>query len=183
MPAQLKLLLPSTSVPVVEKTTEPVVEETESEPQRPDLDASSSAMRLVKFHKLVCVVSLCLKIVSNTQMQICISIYTHVHAHIWSLPLQEPRNRTQLDLSFLPCLERFEQMKQCFYADSVQSKQPTFPYYRNPLPQTPIRPSTYPSSNSPGVYTNQFGIQRYDAPAASHPAEIKPLRPLSVSPL
>ncbi|KAE9554522.1 hypothetical protein FO519_002278 [Halicephalobus sp. NKZ332] len=101
---------------------------------------------------------------------------------------EEPRNRTQLDLSFLPCLERFDQMKQCFYSDSVQSKQPTFPYYRNPLPQSPIHPSGYPSQNpsgypsqNPSVYTNQFGLQRYDGAVTGPQAGVKPLQPLAVS--
>uniref|UniRef100_A0A914YKP1 Domain of unknown function DB domain-containing protein n=1 Tax=Panagrolaimus superbus TaxID=310955 RepID=A0A914YKP1_9BILA len=107
---------------------------------------------------------------------------------------EEPRNRTQLDLTFLPCLDKFEEMKQCFWADAVNSHG-----YRNPLP-VPAR-SPQRQLSSPNPYQSIYGInpqqqrfqqqqqfynsqeqqrQQFYAPSS---AGVRPLQPLAVSPI
>lgn len=39
---------------------------------------------------------------------------------------QRPGQIFQLDLSYVPCYDRFEEMKSCFYYDSVQRLQRTY---------------------------------------------------------
>jgi hypothetical protein len=37
------------------------------------------------------------------------------------MSLQMPQNETRLDLSYLPCLEHFSEMKKCFYENALRT--------------------------------------------------------------
>uniref|UniRef100_A0A7E4ZSS4 DB domain-containing protein n=1 Tax=Panagrellus redivivus TaxID=6233 RepID=A0A7E4ZSS4_PANRE len=103
---------------------------------------------------------------------------------------EEPRNRTQLDLTFLPCLDKFEEMKQCFWSDTVKDYQ--FNSYSRsalpeaagsqPLPQSAIyRPiaAQYAAPNAPPA-ARPNNIYGTSAGVAGISNSYKPLQPLAV---